>query len=299
MRADLPMTTLRRQRTLGTTAVVQGIGYWSGRDIRVEFRPAEPHTGLVFVRSDLSVPVRIPAQAKFRVDSPRRTTLQRGTAAVEMVEHVLAALAGLRIDNCEVWVDAPEMPGLDGSAQAFVKALQTAGIVEQRPSQPQLVIRKALRIGDQRSWVEAHPVAPGDPSCIVQGTIDYGADTVIGRQHHAVLLTPESFCRELSSARTFMLRHEAEQILQQGLAKHATPRDLLIFDEQGLVGNTLRFPNECVRHKLLDLVGDLALAGCDLVGRFVACCSGHRQNAQLVNVLLAAAQQIPGWKAVA
>ena len=112
----------RNERTISNPAVVEGFGYWSGRDVRVEFRPAPPGTGLVFVRSDLSADARIPANVEHRVEVPRRTVLRRGAASVEMIEHVLAALSGLQIDNCEIWVDQPEMPGLDGSSLKFVES---------------------------------------------------------------------------------------------------------------------------------------------------------------------------------
>ena len=112
------MFTPRKQRTLAGTAVVEGFGYWSSRDVRLEFRPAPVDTGIVFVRKDLDGSPRIPADVAHRVEVPRRTTLQCGEARVDMVEHVMAALAGLQIDNCEVWTNEPEMPGCDGSSEA-------------------------------------------------------------------------------------------------------------------------------------------------------------------------------------
>src|SRR5437762_11052379 len=125
------MKTLRKQRTIARPAEVTGFGYWSGKNARVEFRPAAPSSGIVFVRDDLDRPRRIPVAVEHRIEVPRRTALAADGSQVEMVEHILAALYGLSIDNCEIWVDGPEMPGCDGSAQPFVAALDAAGVVEQ------------------------------------------------------------------------------------------------------------------------------------------------------------------------
>src|SRR5215210_3616226 len=134
------MSVARRQRTLVRPVSVTGFGYFSGRDIRVEFWPAAEHAGVTFVRHDIGSAARIPADAALRIEQPRRTTLELNGIRVEMVEHVLAALSGMRVDNCEVWVDAAEMPGCDGSAKAFVAAIDAAGIVEQRASVRQVVV---------------------------------------------------------------------------------------------------------------------------------------------------------------
>lgn len=274
---------LRHQRTIGSAAQVQGFGYWSGKDVRVEFRPAPADSGVVFVRDDLAPPVRIPVHVAQRVEVPRRTVLSRGGGSVEMVEHILAALAGLNIDNCEVWVDAAEMPGCDGSSLAFVEAIQKAGAVEQPAMRSLLIVEDTTRVGDEHSWVEAHPSRIDGFSLKVR--IDYGRGP-IGRQSVHFVVTPGSFARELAPARTFLTKPEADWLLKQGLGARATPADLLVFGDRGPIDNPLRYEDECARHKALDLIGDLALSGCDLVGHFVAYCSGHRLNAELVRVLL-------------
>lgn len=284
----------RSEQTLARAAAVQGFGYWSGRDVRVEFRPAAEHSGVVFVRTDLPGAPRIPASVQYRVETPRRTTLRTGDATVEMVEHILAALGGLRIDNCEVWVDAGEMPGLDGSSQPYVEALLVAGIVPQRSPRATLVVRDVSRLGNLESWVEARPST--GPDMTLKFHLDYGPGNPIGRQTLSLPITPDSFRRELAPARTFMLKAEADWLLAQGLGQRATYADLLVFDAEGPIDNTLRYRDECVRHKALDFVGDLALAGCDLVGHFVAHRSGHRLNADLVRVLLAEGEWIGGLR---
>jgi UDP-3-O-acyl N-acetylglucosamine deacetylase len=277
--------------------VVEGFGFWSGRDVRVEFRPAAEDTGVVFMRGDASAPasaVRIPALVEYRTETPRRTALVHRGARVEMVEHILAALAGLRIDNCEVWVNEPEMPGCDGSSLAFVEALEAAGVTTQQSVRSTLAVREVVRLGDDESWIQAGP-AP-TPGLFVHFRIAYPTHPSIGRQTIRLGITPESFRTEIAPSRTFLLREEAEWLRSQGLAKRATTADALVFDADGPIENETRFDDECVRHKVLDLVGDLALAGCDVHGQIVAHRSGHRLNAELARVLLTEAEKIQPWR---
>lgn len=278
------MISLRKQRTIAAPVALEGFGYWSGRDVRVEFRPAEPNAGVVFVRHDLPKAVRIGALVANRIETPRRTTLTAQGGKVEMVEHILAALAGLRIDNCEVWVNEPEMPGCDGSSQPFVEALAKAGVAEQDAYRPRLVVQNITRLGNDDSWIEARPHSAAELQ--LRFRLDYGSGNAIGRQTLQMTVTPESFRKELAPARTFMLAEEAEWLRARGLGVRASYGHLLVFDKDGPVENELRYRDECVRHKLLDLVGDLALAGCDLVGSVIAHRSGHRLNAELVRALL-------------
>ena len=265
------------------TAAVEGFGYWTGRDIRVEFRPAEPNTGIVFVRCDLTGRPRIAAAVENRVDTPLRTSLRVGEASVEMVEHILASLGGLGVDNCEVWVDQPEMPGCDGSSLAYVDAIDDAGTVVQDVPRGRIEITSLLCDCENIARIEARPNGCGDLE--LEYNLDY-ADTAIGRQYYKLILTPESFRRELAPSRTFLLREEAERLLARGLGRRASFRDLLVYGESGPIDNTLRFEDECVRHKLLDLVGDLTMAGAALVGTFSAWRSGHHLNARMVRTLL-------------
>jgi UDP-3-O-acyl N-acetylglucosamine deacetylase len=282
------MPIARRQSTLARPVSVAGFGYFSGRDVQVEFWPAAENSGITFVRHDIGPAARVPALAILRVDAPRRTNLELNGIRVEMVEHVLAALAGLRIDNCEVWVDAPELPGCDGSSQAFVEALDAAGIVEQRSPIRQIVVNNTVRVGGDDCWIEAQP--PRGAGLSITFELDYGPHTAIGRQTYAVDLTPASFRRELAACRTFILNEVAQAMLAEGRGQRVTTRDLLIFGAHGPIDNTLRFPDECVRHKLLDVVGDLALTGCEIVGHVVACRSGHRLHAELAKRLLEQAE---------
>ncbi|MCI0333908.1 MAG: UDP-3-O-acyl-N-acetylglucosamine deacetylase [Planctomycetes bacterium] len=286
------MSVARRQRTLARPVTVTGFGYYSGRDIQVEFWPASEYTGITFVRHDLGPQARIPASAALRVDMPRRTTLELNGARVEMVEHVLAALAGLRVDNCEVWVDAAEMPGCDGSAQAFVEAIDAAGVVEQRSPVPQIVVRQTVRVGGSDRWIEAQPSRSAGLS--VTYDLDYSSHKAIGRQTYGIDVTPDSFRRELASCRTFITEDVAQGMLAEGRGQRVTPRDLLIFGAHGPVDNSLRFADECARHKLLDVVGDLALAGCEIIGHVVAYRCGHQLNTELAKRLLEQAEAYDG-----
>ena len=282
------MSVARRQRTLARPASVTGFGYFSGRDVRVEFWPVAENAGITFVRHDIGPAARVPAHAALRIDMPRRTTLELNGIRVEMVEHILAALAGLRVDNCEVWVDAPEMPGCDGSAAAFVEAIDAAGIVEQRRPVRQIVVGRTLHVGDADRWIEAQ--RPRSAGLSVSFGLDYGAETAIGRQTYAIDLTPDSFRHELAACRTFIPQEVAQSMLAQGIGPRVTPRDLLIFGPHGPIDNELRFDDECVRHKLLDVVGDLALTGCEVIGHIVAHCSGHQLHAELAKLLLEQAE---------
>ncbi len=282
------MPVARRQRTLARPTSVTGFGYYSGRDIQVEFWPAAENSGITFVRHDIGSAARIPASTSLRIDVPRRTTLELNGIRVEMVEHVLAALTGLRVDNCEVWVDAPEMPGCDGSSRAFVEAIDAAGVVEQRSPVPQIIVQQTVRVGSSDRWIEAQPSRSAGLS--VSFDLDYSSCASIGIQKYSVDLTPDSFRREIASCRTFITEDVAAAMLAEGRGTRVTPRDLLIFGPHGPVDNTLRFADECARHKLLDVVGDLALTGCEIIGHIVAYHSGHALHVELAKRLLEQAE---------
>jgi UDP-3-O-acyl N-acetylglucosamine deacetylase len=264
---------------------VAGFGYWSGKDVRIEFRPAPAGSGVTFVRSDLGAMARVPARVEYRIETPRRSNLRHGRVEVHMVEHVLAALAGLGVDNCEVWTNQAEMPGCDGSSAPFVEALLRARLVNQGVEAPHLRVTDTVRVAEGNCWIEARPAADGELR--IEYQLDYArGGSAIGRQVARTLVTPERFRSELASCRTFLLQSEADELVSQGLGLRVTPRDLLVFDETGPIENRLRFPNECARHKALDVVGDLALAGCRLSAIVVACRSGHRLHAELTKQLV-------------
>jgi UDP-3-O-acyl N-acetylglucosamine deacetylase len=228
--------------------------------------------------------VRIPASVEHRVEATARTNLAVAGVQVQMVEHALSALAGLGVDCCVVRVDAEEMPGLDGSSLAFVDRLDEAGLEPLGAPVNPLVVTETVRVGDDVSWVEASP--PRFAGLSVDYELDYGPGP-IGRQTLSVRVTPESYREQLAAARTFISLDDAARLRAGGMALGVGYRDLLVFDDHGPVDNALHWPDECVRHKVLDLVGDLALAGRPIHAHVRACRSGHRLNGALASRLVA------------
>jgi UDP-3-O-acyl N-acetylglucosamine deacetylase len=278
---------LRSQHTIRRPVSVVGVGYWSGRGIAVDLLPAPAGCGVVFVRRDLAVPVRIAAVVERRIDARLRTTLASGGVQVQMVEHLLSALAGAGVDSCVVQVSGEELPGLDGSAQAFVEAIDAVGLEDLgRPADP-LVVATPVRVEEGAAWIEAGP--PRHAGLSVEYELDHAPP--VGRQSLEIVITPESYRRELAAARTFISLAEAEQLKEVGLCRRVTTRDLLVFGAEGPIDNPLRWPDECVRHKVLDLVGDLALVGRPLHAHVRASRSGHRLNAALAARLVATARR--------
>jgi len=274
--------SFRKQTTIARSVSVSGFGFWSGRDITLTFCPAAASTGVVFVRSDLPGKPRIEAIVQNRINGPRRTTLVANGAAVEMVEHVLAALAGLKIDNCEVLVNRAEMPGCDGSSGAFVEALLGVEVVALDALRPVIRVQREIVVGEGESWIKAEPISHG---LELEYQLSYECPA-IGSQVFNSKINPLTFQNQIAHARTFVLQHEAIQLQQQGLGKRVSHQDVIIFDDHGPIDNPLRYPDECARHKMLDMVGDFSLAGADLIGKFTASRSGHRLNSQMVFALL-------------
>lgn len=279
----------RSQQTVRGAVAVTGVGYWSGRPVRVGIEPAEAGAGIVFERVGPGGTARIPVSLASRVDAVNRTALVAEGGRVEMVEHLLSALAGLGVDACVVRIDADELPGLDGSALAFVEAIDAVGLRDLGVAADPVVVEESIRVEDGDAWIEAHP--PVHDGLSVAYDLDYGPGP-IGRQSFAVDLTPASYRRELAAARTFVLEAEAERLRSAGLGLAATPRDLLVFAADGPVDNALRWPDECVRHKLLDLVGDLSLVGRPIHARIHASRSGHRLNARMADALAASSGRL-------
>lgn len=274
----------RLQRTIASRTEVRGIGFIHGSDVTLRFRPAGADSGIIFIRADLPGRPMVHAHIRNVIPSQRRTTIRDGEALVEMIEHVMAALAGLRIDNCAIEIDAPETPGCDGSSLVFTEALQAAGIVELDRLRESLVIERAITVRDGLGVLTALP--RGGDGLALSYHLDYGPESSIVAQDRTLDLDPLSFAAVLAPCRTFLLQTEAESLRQAGIGRRTTEADLLIFGPEGVIGNTLRFDDECARHKILDMVGDLALLGMDIVGAVEASRSGHRLNAALVRELV-------------
>ncbi len=280
----------KQQCTLAEPVEISGVGLFGGAPARVRCLPAEADSGVTFVRTDVDGRPRIRASIE-NVPGPERwTALRSGGVEVRMVEHLLAALCGLGIDNMVVEVDAAEMPAGDGSAQTYVEPLLRAGlrplgVPRMRFDLPQPIM---ISLGDV-----ALVAAPQDQGLTVTYILDYGR-RFVGAQCLTFAVTEDSFVREIATARTFVLRPEVDAFIKQGLGKGATPENTLVLEEDGRTSSELRFPEECVRHKILDLLGDLFLVGAPLSARIVGYKSGHVANVLLAKAIREAMEKDQG-----
>lgn len=273
----------RYQRTLARATEIEGVGFLTGATIHLRFLPAPASTGVVFRRTDLKPAAVVPAHVDHVAGTKRRTILGAGPAQIGLVEHVLAALAGMRIDNCVVELDAPEPPGLDGSALGFVKVLTEAGIVLQHSPREVYGVCEPILVRQEGATLALYP--PEADELKISYTLQYAAGTPIGRQARTEFITPTTFVAEIAKARTYIFESEAAELRRQGLGARTTPADLLVFGPDGPIDNHLRYGDEPARHKILDVIGDLALFGHDLRGHIVAYRSGHSLNVELVRQL--------------
>ena len=274
-----------RQRTISREVSLTGLGLFSGEQSTLTIAPADPDTGITFVREQGDHTARIPALVQNVLKRPRRTCLRNGTLHVETVEHCMAALSGLKINNALVRITGGvigEVPGVDGSSQPFVQAIEQAGISEQDAELKPLVITRPIQVSQGDATLAALP-GPTDHLEIIY---DFEAPAPIGRQVFAFHLGDDDFVTQVAPARTFVFEQEAMELRARGLGKHLTPKDLLVISPTGPIENQFRFADECVRHKVLDVIGDLYLAGRPIRGRIIAHKSGHELNHMLVRRLL-------------
>ena len=280
---------MKLQKTIKNESKIRGRGLFGGKDAKVIFRPAPEDSGVTFIRTDVSEPVRIRAIPPNLAERSRRTTIKKGTVSIETVEHCLAVVNALEINNMIIEVDGPELPAPDCSSSVYFKVLKRAGVIEQNVARKEYVIDKPITVTAGDACIYALPYS--DDGLNLTYDLDYGGHTGIGRQIYSCRLTPENFEKNLAPSRTFLLESEAKQFHARGMGTHIGPRDLLVINSDGPIKNSYRFPNECVRHKLVDLIGDLALVGRTVKGRIVAYKSGHSLNQQLARKLYEAAQQ--------
>jgi len=274
---------LSRQKTIREPASVQGRGLFSGVACSVRFVPAPEGSGIAFVRSDLATPVRIACKIGSVAKRARRTSLMNGSVTVETVEHVLAAVWGCGIDNLTIELNAEETPSADGSPMPFVEALQQAGTDEQQAEQEVCVIREPVAVSEGDAMLAA---LPGPADCLeILYDLDDPRMPTIGRQVLGFRLDKDDFVTQIAPARTFLLEPEAREQQAKGVGQHLTPQDIVVMTPDGPLENVLRFPDEHVRHKVCDLIGDMALMGRRLRGRIVAYKSGHELNHALVRSL--------------
>lgn len=278
-----------KQKTLKTVIRATGIGLHTGEKVYLTLRPAPIDTGVVFVRTDLSPVVEIKASNEAVVDTRLATTIGVGDAKISTVEHVLAALSGLGIDNVYIEVSGPEMPIMDGSAATFVFLVQSAGIEAQSAAKKFIRIKKPIRIdgtdsaSDFGQSVELLPYA----GFKVSHTIIYD-NAVIRKQHASIDFASTDFVKAVSRARTFGLMQEFEQLREMNLAQGGSLDNAIVVDEFRILNaDGLRHDDEFVRHKILDAIGDLYLLGHSILGEFVGFKSGHTENHALRSALLA------------
>ena len=272
------------QRTISRQISLEGPGLFSGEIARLTLEPAGEDAGITFIREVDDRSASIQALVHNVVKRPRRTCLRNGSLAVETVEHCLAALSGLGIDNATVHCRSAvgELPAGDGSSMAFVNAINDAGIAEQTRERTPLIIKKPVQVQLGDATLAALP-GPTDRLEIIY---EFEAPAPIGRQIATFHLNDDDFTSQIAPARTFVFEREAQELRDRGLGVHLTPKDLLVISPNGPIDNAYRFPNECARHKVLDLIGDLYLVGRPIRGRLIAHKSGHELNHLLARRLL-------------
>jgi len=273
-----------KQRTLASSVACIGVGLHSGVEISMTLHPAVPDTGILFNRTDVEGGALIPARWDHVVDTRLCTTLGNPDGViVGTVEHLMAALAGCGIDNARVDIDGAEVPVMDGSSAPFVALIQQVGVVEQDAARRVIRVLKDITVEDQGVAVT---LSPGE--CLsFDFEIDF-ADAAVARQQINLSVVNGSFCRDLAGARTFGFLHEVEQLRAAGLAKGGSLENAVVVSGDRVLNEEgLRFDDEFVRHKVLDAIGDLYLAGGPVVGGFRGVCSGHAANNRVLRALFA------------
>jgi UDP-3-O-[3-hydroxymyristoyl] N-acetylglucosamine deacetylase/3-hydroxyacyl-[acyl-carrier-protein] dehydratase len=277
---------LRPQHTIAHEVELDGRGLFTGEPVHLRVRPGEPNTGIRFIRTDQNPPVSISAVVENVSKRARRTSLRNGTVAIETVEHALSACAGLGLDNLQIELNANELPAWDGSCLPFVEHLRSAGMTDQDAPLEPFVVDDVIRVveGDAE-LVGLPPLNPKSDCLEISYDLDYDPKGPIGHQAYRVIITPDNFEANIAPARTFVLEREAADLRAAGLGTHLSYQDILVFGEDGPIENRLRYPDECVRHKILDLLGDMVLFGRPIVGRVFARKSGHSLNHEFVRAL--------------
>jgi len=274
-----------KQRTLQKVTKTTGVGVHTGVRVEMVLRPAPVDTGIVFLRTDLTQPIAIPALAANVGDTRLSSTLKVGVASVSTVEHLMSALAGLGIDNLFVDIAGPELPIMDGSAGPFVFLLQTAGIVEQAAPKRYLRVTSAIEVSDGDKWARFEPF----DGFKLDFTIDF-PHPVFGSENRNVVVdfALNSYAKEVARARTFGFMQDVEAMRAAGLGLGGSLQNAIVLDEFRVLNSEgLRYDNEFVRHKVLDAIGDIYLLGHPLIGQYTAYKSGHALNNQLTRALLA------------
>ncbi|WP_447973681.1 UDP-3-O-acyl-N-acetylglucosamine deacetylase [Nitrospira sp. Kam-Ns4a] len=273
---------MRQQQTVARAVSCTGVGLHSGQSVTLRLRPAPPDTGIVFIRRHDGKTVAVRATVANLAPTELCTAIRLNGTEIKTIEHVLAALAGLEIDNVYVEVDAGEVPAMDGSAAPFVELIRTAGIAVQGRPQPYLKILQPIEVVDGARRVVIEPSV----STRITYTIRYN-HPLIQTQTYRCNISAASFAEEIASARTFGFLHEVEMLWSKGLGLGGSLDNTIVLSENGILNRSgLRFADEFVRHKVLDLIGDLALLGMPFIGHLIADRSGHALHTRLVEQVL-------------
>ena len=271
---------MQKQKTINKTVSYSSIGLHTGNETTITFKPAPPDTGVVFIRVDLPERPHIKADVAHVVDVSRGTTIGQDDTKILTVEHVLAAFAGLEIDNIFAEVDASEAPVGDGSASPFVEVLSEAGIVEQ--DYPRREVRITEPIAYEHDGVTIMAL-PSD-HLRLSYTIEYG-HPALDSQFRSFVIEPSVFTTEIAPARTYCFLHDVEQLQKQGLIKGGSIENAIVIGDEGILNDSLRFDDEFARHKVLDLLGDLVLFGNSLIAHIIAIRAGHASHVEFIRQL--------------
>ena len=274
---------MRQQTTLKTTVSIDGVGLHSGHPVRAHFHPAPPDYGLVFLRRehpDRPIPARLDSASSFDL----ATTLKRGEVSIGTVEHALSAAAGVGLDNCLIEIEGPEVPILDGSALPFVRLFHAAGFERQNALAQPLSLSRSVEVVREDRRVE---YVPDGNNLTITYEIDF-PHPIVGRQELTFTLKAEEFASRIAPARTFGFAREVEAMRARGLARGGSLHNAVVLDDTGIISGPLRFRDEFVRHKVMDLIGDLALLGRPLTGHIHARKAGHALHIEFARALDAA-----------
>ena len=277
---------MQQQTTLARAAAYTGIGLHSGREVHMELRPAVAGTGIVFVRTDLDGEPRVHATADHVTSTLRATTIEEDGVKFFTIEHLMSALPALRIDNCEVRLDSEEPPVADGASLAFFELIEQAGIAELDAPREEIVIDRVYRIDDDKN--ERFVLAlPYDGFRVSFTSVN--PHKLIGIQYENFDVTPETYKKEIAPARTIAYEKEIAQLRAMGLGLGGSIENVIVYNDEGWL-NPLHFEDELVRHKIVDVIGDLRLAGI-IRGHVIAAASGHALNTALAKQILAGVRQ--------
>ncbi|MDD5120915.1 MAG: bifunctional UDP-3-O-[3-hydroxymyristoyl] N-acetylglucosamine deacetylase/3-hydroxyacyl-ACP dehydratase [Candidatus Omnitrophica bacterium] len=267
-----------KQKTIAKEVFLNGFGIHTGKKVNVVFKPAEADCGVTFIRTDILHAPRIKANADSLLadKSSRRSSIGNSLAEVQTIEHLMASLSSLGIDNIDVEIDANELPGLDGSALGFVEALESAGLREQAKQKYIYTVVEPITVQEGSTSITVLP----SKEFKVSYTLNYD-HPLLESQFLELTVNAGSFKKEIAPARTFCLEDEVDRLKNQGFGMGASYQNTLVVGKTGVINNTLRFKDEFVRHKILDLIGDLYLAGCSICGHVIALRSGHSLNLKI------------------